>query len=422
MTPFYWLAGADSEALEQCSVSEKIKIGGIGSLVLIPPILGSISMPYFLSTVMSGDYYLPYILGFLWGIAVLFIDRHLVAISYNLKTKSIETDNLWGATAKSWGLAFAKLAVRVIFAIGIGITVSHPLVLRIFDSSITEYLSKQKQEEVKIAQNQGLTKIDNLNQQIRAKEEMKRCYEKWLSYEQSGSTETAQPCGLRGSGISGCGNRCDGVKEAIKGLDNEIADLRKSIEPQIKQVEESGKIERESLDKNFSMDYLKRANTLSKISEKEPHINLVTKFLIIFFIFVDIMPIAMKMMTNTEEFENEVNMARIKKNLMHQATNEAYNAVVKQNTKDIQEQLQKYEDTKKSVDNIMQVSCDLLEITGNKYDEFEKKRESYKEKIKNLAQDEKDVARKYLIEIKDIFVAGIDLALKKAKEVIFEKK
>jgi Domain of unknown function (DUF4407) len=43
---FIWCAGSDKTLLSQCTTSERTKHIGFGSLVLIPAILGFISMTY----------------------------------------------------------------------------------------------------------------------------------------------------------------------------------------------------------------------------------------------------------------------------------------------------------------------------------------------------------------------------------------
>ncbi len=421
MNPFFWLAGADSEALLRCSTSEKIKIAGIGALVLIPAILGYVSLSYVLTTVISNDYF-PYFGGFLWGIVVLSIVRQLVTISYDLKIKSTENNNLWRTVKKSWLLAFLKLFIRLFLAICIGIMVSQPLVLRIFDSYISELLYKEKDQKIQATYNTGLVKINDLYKPIREKEEIKRCYEKWLTYEKSGVKTFVEPCSMQTSGLIGCGARCDQVIQIIITLDKEIVDLRKRIDLQNEQIEKLSKTERENIEKNFSMDYLKRVDTLNSISQKESNIALLTNFLMFFFILVNIMPIVTKLVTNTEEYENEVSLELIRTNLMREAAAFAYKTTIMQNTTEFHKEIQHYEDTKKTVDNLMQASCDLLEIAGNKYEEFEKQKASYKAKIKDLPQDEKDKATEYLIKIKDIFVSGIELAIKKASLIILEDR
>ena len=67
MNLFHWLAGADKNILNKCSNSEKTKIAGFGTLVLIPAIVGLFSMTYAISTITSikSLYFLGVLFGFL---------------------------------------------------------------------------------------------------------------------------------------------------------------------------------------------------------------------------------------------------------------------------------------------------------------------------------------------------------------------
>ncbi len=73
MNIFQWLAGADQTILDQVSPSERNKITGFGTLVLIPAIVGLFSMTYALSTVTNST---PLFVtgGIVWFFIILFID------------------------------------------------------------------------------------------------------------------------------------------------------------------------------------------------------------------------------------------------------------------------------------------------------------------------------------------------------------
>jgi hypothetical protein len=124
---FLWLSGTDKELLAQCTNlrrSERIRLQGLGALVLVPATLALFSMAYAVSTVTSR----PIIFvtaGLIWASIILAIDRYLVTTI----NKSTE-----GRTAGR-GLS---ILIRFIFAIFVGVAVAHPFILLWFHDSTSQ--------------------------------------------------------------------------------------------------------------------------------------------------------------------------------------------------------------------------------------------------------------------------------------------
>lgn len=292
---FLWLAGSDKELLDKCPKFEKIKHAGFGTLVLIPAILAFFSMTYAISTLT--DLTFLYIgAGFCWAIIVLFIDRFIVSSLFKKKEKDI---SFW-----------VSFATRFIFALFVGIAVSHPVVLLFFENSINQQLTEDYINLNDSIFQENQVKIDiiseknkKLRDEIYTRIERKDCLEKLLTAEQSG-TKVNLDCGSS-SGMPTYGRRAGEIKEQIKNAEIEIKELQSQFDKIIQQNDiEIDKLEKRrqeqlnNISSNFSKDYLSRVKALDKIAEKNgSHVTRVKWFIILFFIFVDILPVTMKAAT-----------------------------------------------------------------------------------------------------------------------------
>lgn len=57
------------------------------------------------------------------------------------------------------------------------------------------------------------------------------------------------------------------------------------------------------IEKGFSRDYLARVDALSEIEKNKPHVTTVERFILSFFIFVEILPLTLKITTPIGEYE-----------------------------------------------------------------------------------------------------------------------
>lgn len=276
-----WLSGAARSLLVQCSESEHIKHAGYGTLVLIPAFLGTISMTFAIST-LTTDPIIYFGLGMTWGLIVLFIDRFM--LSTFIKSGSFWID-----------LFSFKFLSRLVFAIGIGVTVSHPLVIKLFEKSIKHQLDVDKDNFKKLKKDTLQLEIKN---KIAALDNKKGCISLLLSYEMAGGGSKELPCG-KSSGIKDLGKRAKEYKEQIEKLNKEII----SANTELKGLDSIIQIDLDKYDRSFVYDYIAEVRGLSKIELKNPEVSIVKIFLLILFIFVDILPIFLKLTTPMGEYD-----------------------------------------------------------------------------------------------------------------------
>jgi Domain of unknown function (DUF4407) len=122
---FCWCGGTDLNTLRRYP-SEYNRHFGIGTMVTMTGLFAFISSSYALSTIfkdMDGaiDFKSVYAAGTVWAFFIFFLDRYFVSSMRN-------RDRFWDE--------FKMASPRLVLAILIGIVISHPLELRMFQSEI----------------------------------------------------------------------------------------------------------------------------------------------------------------------------------------------------------------------------------------------------------------------------------------------
>lgn len=270
----------------------------------VPAILGLFSMIYAIST-LTGKWPVYVAAGTVWALIVFIFDRFIV--STFRKSDSPRKDIL----------SFLFFS-RLLFSIGIGIVVSHPLVLLVFDDSLRqELLTMQDEGEEKLFQDYEASinvvrgRDSLLKAEIEAKLFERQCKEKLLLFEMSGK-DTTLNCGTT-SGMRQYGPRSKEIKEEITYLNAEIADLRmRNFEKISENNQETVKLQKEREEKiaafreRFSTNYLAREIALERLMKEEvggQTVRWTMWFLIIFFILVDILPVSFKAATKPGEYD-----------------------------------------------------------------------------------------------------------------------
>lgn len=147
---FFWFcSGAHIPTLEKYS-TEQNKYTGIGATIFFTGLFAALSGGYAMYFVFKGDdlaIVFAIVFGFLWGAAIFNMDRYIVS-SIN---KSASTNK-----------QLLQATPRILLAIMIGIVISRPIELKIFDKEIKErlkvnYLNAQR------------AKIDTLNKAFEKK-------------------------------------------------------------------------------------------------------------------------------------------------------------------------------------------------------------------------------------------------------------
>lgn len=150
---FLWsCAGVNKQILRQCP-SDYAKYAGIGGTILFTALMACFSGGYAL-TFVFGDWRIGAVFGLFWGLLIFNLDRFIVNTMYSD-----------GKVTISWQELKAGLP-RIIMAIFLGIVISYPLELKLFDDEIQVKIDEMKKERLQnyIAKDQQ--RLDSLEHEI----------------------------------------------------------------------------------------------------------------------------------------------------------------------------------------------------------------------------------------------------------------
>jgi hypothetical protein len=298
---FLWCSGTDFQVLDKVPRSETIKQVGYGTLVLVPAVLALFAMSYALSTLTTN----PVIYlggGLVWSIIVFCFDRFIV--STFRKSESTIND-----------ITSTVFLSRLVFAAFVGVLVAHPLVMLYFNDSIEERLAadgRAKVAEIEAGfaarQLELEEKIARLKTEIRERERERNEYQATLVDEIDGIV-SGRTTGIPGRGASAeekklqlqvAQTELDAARDRnlgeIAGFERAIEELRAELA-----VEKAGFVQ--------PTDYLARAGALEALADQSSHVNSVRWFLILFFVFVDTLPILFKGFTPRGPYDDVLQLA-----------------------------------------------------------------------------------------------------------------
>ncbi|MBL9154378.1 MAG: DUF4407 domain-containing protein [Verrucomicrobiales bacterium] len=159
---FFWLSGAGAETLEQCPNWEQRKYVAFGATVLVPSVFAIIACAYALST-LTNDWRIIVPVSLVWGFIIMTIDRALLATYRSYQ----------GLHRK-----FTQFCLRIAVAMLMGVTISHPLTLLLFQDTITSVIEEERDTEIAGVRAEALKvktavegQIDALEQEIATQRE-----------------------------------------------------------------------------------------------------------------------------------------------------------------------------------------------------------------------------------------------------------
>ena len=194
---FWWCAGIHKETLNKYP-EEQNKYISIGATIFFTGLFAALAGGYALYFVFSGnDFAIFYsiIFGLIWGLAIFNLDRYIV-LSID-KTKGV---------AKQ----FLQALPRILLAVLIGLVISRPLELKIFDKEIREHLRieylRQQQANIDTLQrtfenkySAEFTQLNGLKAQADSLESTIKTDRQKLNHEIFG-TKTEETSGVLGYG------------------------------------------------------------------------------------------------------------------------------------------------------------------------------------------------------------------------------
>lgn len=151
---FIWLSGASSESLSQCPAWEQRKYVAFGATVLVPSMFALIAASYAVSTLTKNlAVIIPITLA--WAFIILSIDRALLATYRSFQPK---------------GKKLTQFGLRFLIAMLMGLTISHPLALLLFQDRIAAQVETERGEEIQEVRQLVVNNLAEVENKIAANE------------------------------------------------------------------------------------------------------------------------------------------------------------------------------------------------------------------------------------------------------------
>lgn len=157
LNEFLWTcSGANKAVLRQCP-SDYAKYAGIGGTILFTALMAAFSGGYALNFVFK-NVYVAMVFGLFWGALIFNLDRFIVNTMYSDGKHTI-----------SWGEIKSGLP-RIVMAIFLGIVISTPLELKIFEDKIKMTVEEEKSKLLDLRVNKLEVNLQQLDEKIDAVE------------------------------------------------------------------------------------------------------------------------------------------------------------------------------------------------------------------------------------------------------------
>ncbi|MFB6454572.1 DUF4407 domain-containing protein [Chitinophaga sp. Hz27] len=293
----WWLAAADGEILKECK-TEKERYRIIGIAVFVTWMFATIAWGYFFSTIVNDDM-IVLALALFFGFAILSIDRTLIAAM----TRS-NGNNKW-----------LPVIFRLVLAITIGLFISQPVVLMLFNKDIKAQLEINKQTKLddfkaqlvkqNAVQHDGLQQqVDRLDQQLKQKEEDTKGYKDAFIKETDGTG---------GSGRIGEQAVARVKKTAWLGAEDELTALRKQLAPQqailqkqLSEMKTSDSLKVVAYTTTLTDGFLAQTEALHDLTAAHPPLQQRYRLIVFIITLIEIMPMLSKLLMPRGEYDEKL--------------------------------------------------------------------------------------------------------------------
>ncbi len=313
LNEFLWIcADVNRKVLRQCP-TDYSKYAGIGGTILSTAIMAMFSGGYALFSIFSDPnkemqdsnvYIMTGVFAVFWSLLIFNLDRFMVNTMYSDGTHKITGEELKG------GLP------RIILAIFLGLVISTPIEMRIFDDKIQAQVVKDQNATRKEMENANKSfdeKIEKLNNSKRQNIERVVSANRKLESLQEAAYKEATGHGL--SGKVGIGNYTKRLEKWAKDQKGEVERIQadvdttnKDIDNQIKELRakqsESDENIRNSV--NAMKGFTAKFNALHEVTSPSNSMNLFIARICIMLLFVaiEVIPTLFKMMMTSGPYDD----------------------------------------------------------------------------------------------------------------------
>lgn len=294
LNEFLWVCcGVNREVLRQCP-TDYAKYAGMGGTILFTALMACLSGSYALYTVF-GDEMTAIAFGIFWGALIFNLDRFIVNTMYSDGKVTISRQEL-----KS-GLP------RIIMAIFLGIVISTPLEMKIFEDRINSQLVKDNIERTNATRHEVtkgnaslIQRRDKLEQEQKAIDQRLAVANEELKREGEGSAL---------SGKAGHGSIWKDKERNLVAIQNEKAAWETAHAEELKEIKEqiainNTKANRDIEKGNEENGFCVRYEAFSHIKAESTELTIVSCVIMMLFIIIETAPTFFKMMIASGPYDD----------------------------------------------------------------------------------------------------------------------
>ncbi|WP_262481384.1 DUF4407 domain-containing protein [Algoriphagus antarcticus] len=353
---FLWSSGADLEVLDQVPM-EKNKFYGIGGTIVFTALMATFAGGYAFYTAFD-DVYPSIFFGFFWGALIFNLDRYIVSsfgVGDGKKTIS--------------GQEMIEAAPRLMMAIILGLVISTPLELKLFESEINAEIKRLNDLTTQESEFNYTAQADSLaitfikeNQSIEEGIDLRRQELEVLRLKRNDAYDKymCELNGTCGTGRPGEGPVFREAKENYINLNEEFKNMEASYgqlneqdlqgirekEGRINNLRDEARQKSASLRTEFESrnGLLARLEALGSLTDKDSSLWAAKWLVTILFVFIEIAPILFKMMTERGPYDDIIDykkhQVKVRHMLLTSNLNEEVNTDVKINAEKSSQKLE----------------------------------------------------------------------------------
>jgi hypothetical protein len=375
LNEFLWLcAGVNRELIRQCP-TEYAKYAGQGGLILFTGLMATLSGGYAFFTIFN-SVPLASVFGVFWGLLIFNLDRFIVNTMYSDKKYTISK------------FEFRAGLPRIIIAIFLGIVISTPLELKIFEDRINFQIERENEARTTSIINEDKTTIERLqrdNTELKDLLAQRRQLTEELN--EASREVTAEEAGLSDNRKVGRGPVWSAKKQRERDCQNALDDWNQLNMDRVRYLQQStqnaaGVIEQKS-DKLQTMGEKKgfcvRYEAFSNIKKENKSIRIVSLFIMLMFIIIEIAPTFLKMMVAGGPYDDLLRAEEFKKKayadrVVAEMENESKAAIAISVKTNQERELIEIENNKALLAKIASIQSEVLEVAIQQWREEELKK------------------------------------------------
>jgi hypothetical protein len=321
---FWWLSGGCTEVLSKLP-TERNKFFGIGAAILGTGILASISGSYAFF-IVTHNIYASIFLGVLWGALILNLDRFITS---SMKKSGDELRNYFFSEKFCHRIAELGPALpRLVIALIIGIVISKPIELKLFESEIDEKLVIDQQQSIQEAklslQKKYFETIHVLKKEQRELESKIVGFRREVNQLRTNWLEELNGTPGRSSGQSGNGPIAKQKERVYKDAVEELSKNKSLIQPeierkktQIHKLESELSNKHDLLEKHIGSGLLAKIEALSSLAAQNGTVWWTNILIISLICLIEMAPVFVKLISDRGPYDAQFD--HINKKLMFEA-------------------------------------------------------------------------------------------------------